>query len=239
MAKGQMTFLQLGNAVLRRLGKSQVSSATYTATALATDEWPSLVKDFLNDAQREIAKEHDWSTLMTSGTFTTSSRTYDLSASFSDFGREIDLADTTNRRVLEPHSLRELDEEDPDQAQAGSPTRYSIQYPNLLFNRTPAAVAYRLRYLKRATDLSASTDVSILPEYCDLPLIWWAYWQLSATREDTQDGGERARDIYEKSLARAIGQDRRRHDRVYRLQPVMLGFGGRDPVNFGAHYPAV
>src|SRR3990167_9133305 len=239
MAKGQMTFLQLGNAVLRRLGKSQVTSATYTATALATDEWPSLVKDFLNDAQREIAKEHDWSTLYTSGTFTTSSRTYDLSTSFSDFGREVDLADTTNRRVLEPHSLRELDEEDADQAQAGAHTRYSIQYPNLLFNRTPASVSYRLRYLKRATDLSASADVSTLPEYCDLPLIWWAYWQLSATREDNQDRGETARDIYEKSLARAIGQDRRRVDRIYRPQPVWSGWGGRETVNLGSHYPGV
>jgi hypothetical protein len=239
MAKGQMTFLQLGNAVLRRLGKSQVTSATYTATALATDEWPSLVKDFLNDAQREIAKEHDWSTLYTSGTFTTSSRTYDLSTTFSDFGREIDLVDTTNRIVLEPHSLRELDAEDPVLTTAGTPTRYAIHYPNLLFNYTPAALAYRIRYLKRATDLSASADVSILPEYCDLPMIWWAYWQLQATREDSQDGGERAKDTYEQTLARAIGQDRRRVDRVYRLQPVWTGWGGRAPVNLGAHYPAV
>jgi hypothetical protein len=239
MARGQMTFLQLGNAVLRRLGKSQVSSATYTATALGADDWPSLVKDFLNDAQREIAKEHDWSTLYTSGTFTTSSRTYDLSTTFSTFGREIDLVDTTNSVVLEPHSLRELDAEDPTQAQAGGPTRYSIQYPNLLFNRTPAAVSFRLRYLQRATDLSASTDVSSLPEYCDLPMIWWTYWQLSATREDNQDRGETARDIYEKSLARAIGQDRRRVDRIYRLQPAFAGDGGRHAVNFGAHYPAV
>lgn len=239
MAKGQMTFLQLGNAVLRRLGKSQAAASDYTAATSGSDSWPALVKDFLNDAQREIAKEHDWSTLYTSGTFTTSSRTYDLSASFSDFGREVDLTDTTNRVVLEPHSLRELDAEDPDQSQSGAPTRYSIQYPNLLFDRTPTSTAYRLRYLKRATDLSANADTSILPEYCDLALIWWAYWQLSATREDNQDRGETARDIYEKSLARAIGQDRRRVDRLYRLQPVYAGWGGRPLVNLGSHYPAV
>lgn len=233
-----MTFFQMGCAVLRRLGKSQPSSATYAAAT--GDDWSALVKEFLNEAQREIAKEHDWSTLYTSGTFTTSSRTYDLSASFSDFGREIDLTDTTNQRVLEPHSLRELDAEDPLLTTAGTPTRYSIQYPNLVFNWTPSSVSYRIRYLKRATDLSASADTSILPEYCDLPLVWWAYWQLSATREDNQDRGETARDIYEKSLARAIGQDRRRVDRVYRLQPSAVTTAvGRDLVNFGSHYPAV
>lgn len=237
MAKGIMTYLQLTNGVLRRLGKSQTTSGSFAGET--GDTWPGLVKDFLNDAQREIAKEHDWSTLYTSGTFTTSSRTYDLSASFSDFGREIDLTDTTNQRVLEPHSLRELDAQDPLFTTAGTPTRYAIHYPNLAFNYTPAALSFRLRYLKRATDLSAHGDVSLLPEYCDLPLVWWAYWQISATREDAQDRGESARDIYEKSLARAIGQDRRRVDRVYRLQPVWVGGGGRDPVNFGAHYPAV
>ena len=237
MAKGQMTYLQLTNGTLRRLGKSQTTSSAFSGET--GDTWPGLVKDFLTDAQREIAKEHDWSTLYTSGTFTTSSRTYDLSTSFSDFGREIDLTDTTNQRVLEPHSLRELDAQDPVFTTSGTPTRYAIHYPNLAFNYTPAALSYRIRYLKRATDLSAHGDLSILPEYCDLPLIWWAYWQISATREDSQDRGESARDIYEKSLARAIGQDRRRVDRVYRLQPVFVGGGGRDPVNFGSHYPAV
>ena len=237
MAKGQKTFLQLTNGVLRRLGKSQTTSSAFAGET--GDTWPGLVKDALNDAQREIAKEHDWSTLYTSGTFTTSSRTYNLATSFSDFGREIDLADTTNRRVLEPHSLRELDEEDPDQAQAGAPTRYAINYPDLLFNRTPASVAYRLRYLKRATDLSAYGDVSTLPEYCDIPLILWVVAEYSSSREDNQDRGQRAQDKYDKSLARAIGQDRRRVDRIYRLQPVWSGWGGREPVNLGSHYPAV
>lgn len=239
MAKGQLTYLQLTNRVLQRLGKSQTVSADFAAPD--ADSWPGLVKDFLNDAQREVAKEHDWSTLYTSGTFTASLRTYDLSASFSTFGREVDLTDTTNRRVLEPHSLRELDEEDPSQANTGAPTRYAINYPDLVFNRTPSSVSYRLRYLKRATDLSAAADVSLLPEYCDMVLVWWVVWQLAASREDSQDRGEMARDIYDKSLARAIGQDRRRVDRLYRLQALWPAWGptSRGPVNLGAHYPAV
>lgn len=236
MAAGQLTYLQLVNRVLQRLGKSQVSDFT----GQTGDTWGGLVRDFINDAQREVAKEHDWSTLYTSGTFTTSSRTYDLSSSFSNFGREVSLADTTNSRVLTCVSVRDLDEEDPGLDDSGTPTRYSIQYPNLLFNRTPTSTAYRLRYLKRATDLSTVSDVSGLPEYCDLVLVWWAVWQLSASREDSQDRGETARDIYEKSLARAIGQDRRRMDRTYALGPLYpTWLMGRAPVNLGSHYPPV
>ncbi len=238
MAKGQMTYLQLTNGVLRRLGKSQTTSSAFSGET--GDTWPGLVKDFLNEAQREIAKEHDWSTLFTSGTFTTSSRTYDLSTTYSTFGREVDLTDTTNLRVLEPVSLRTLDEIDPILTTGGTPTRYSIQYPNLVFDYTPTSLSYRLRYLQRATDLSANGDTSILPEYCDLPLIWWTVWQLAASREDSQDRGETARDVYDKSLARAIGQDRRRTDRVFALKPLYASWGsGREAINLGAHYPAV
>jgi hypothetical protein len=239
MAKGQMTYLQLTNGVLRRLGKSQTTSGAFAAST--GDEWPALAKDFLNEAQREMAKEHDWSTLYTSGTFTTSSRTYDLSSTFSTFGREIDLVDTTNQRRLTPVPLRVLDEMDPLLTTTGIPTYYSIHYPNLVFNWTPTSTAYRLRYLQRATDLSAYGDTSILPEYCDVALIWWTVWQLAASREDSQDGGERARDIYEKSLARAIGQDRRRMDITWEMRPAfpLWNGSGRGALNFGAHYPAV
>lgn len=238
MALGQMTYLQLVNSVLMRLGKSQITDFT----GQTGDTWGGIVRTFLNEAQREIAKEHDWSTLYTSGTFTTSNRTYDLSASFSNFGREIDLTDTSNRIVLEPVAIRVIDAEDPDQSQAGSPTRYTIQYPNLLFNRTPTSVAFRLRYLKRATDLSLVSDVSLLPEYCDLTMVWWAVWQLAASREDNQDRGETARDIFDKSLARAIGQDRRRMDRLYRLgalYPWPTDGTARPPANLGSNYELI
>ncbi len=213
MAAGQLSYLNLVNRVLMRLGKSQIANFT----GQTGDTWGGIVRDFLNDAQAEVAKEHDWSTLYTSGTFSTSSRTYDLSTSFSNFGREVSLTDTTNNYVLEPTNARELDVADPDLTTAGVPRRYAIHYPSLLFDLTPTSVSYRLRYLKRATTLSVAADVSTLPEYCDMVLVWWAVWQLQASREDAQDGGERAKDIYEKSLARAIGQDRRRMDRVYRM----------------------
>ena len=233
MAAGQRTYLQLCNRVLQRLGKSQISDFT----GQTGDTWGGLVRDFINDAQAEVEKEHDWSTLYTSGTFSTSSRTYDLSTSFSNFGREVSLTDTTNNYVLEPTNARELDVFDPDLTTAGTPRRYAIHYPNLLFDLTPTSVSYRLRYLKRATTLSTVSNTSDLPEYCDMVLVWWAVWQFQASREDAQDGGERARDIYEKSLARAIGQDRRRMDRVYRLGLLWPQIDvSRAPVNLGTNY---
>lgn len=215
MAQGQATYLQLVNRTLRRLGKSQT---TATLSGLAADSWGGIVRDMINEAQQELYKEHDWSTLITSGTFTASVRTYNLATSFSDFGREIDLVDTTNERVLIPDSHLAIDTFDPGLDDAGPPTHYTISYPNLLFSHTPTSVAMRLRYVKRPTDLSANTSTSDLPEFCDTTLVLWVYWQLQATREDAQDGGEQARSLYQESLARAIGQDRRRMDRVFVMQ---------------------
>lgn len=218
MAKGQRTALQLVNRVLIRLGKPQVTS--FTGIASGTDNWGSLALDMLNDGQQYLYTEHDWSTLYTTGTFTTSSRTYDLSSSFSDFGRAIDLVDTTNQQILTEISPRQADAFDPILTTAGAPDAFSIEYPNLLFNLTPSAVAYRLRYLKRPTAFSGVSDTSLLPEYCDLVLQHWAYWQLLATREDASDGGGAAKRLYDEALARAIAQDQRRTDKLYRMQSV-------------------
>lgn len=232
MARGQATFLVLTNRVLRRLGKTQT---TATLSTLAADSWGGIVRDLVNEAQQEVYKEHDWSTLLTSGTISSISvRTYDLATSFSTFGREIDLISTTNSRRLQPVNHLDIDEVDPGLDDAGAPTAYTIAYPDLLFNRTPSSETFRLRYVRRPTDLSGNTDVSLLPEFCDTVLVLWVYWQLQATREDAQDGGEQARGMYQESLARAIGQDRRRMDRLYVMQPVYPV--GREIVPFPAAY---
>ena len=213
MAKGQLTYLQLTNRVLQRLGRPQLTSANFAG--VASDSWGGLTKDALNDAQRCLYAEHDWSTLKTSGTFTTSSRTYDLSASFSDFGRELDLADTTNNKVLDPVDQQDIDREDPGQLNSGDPWRYSINYPDLFFNRTPTAVAFRLRYLKRPATLSVEGSTTDLPEQCDLVLVHWVVWQFESTREDADDHGKAAWMVYLRELDMAKRQDTRRMDRIY------------------------
>lgn len=235
MALGQLTYLQMTNRCLLRLGHPQVASADFAG--LAVDSYGGFVKDLLNEAQGEVAKEHDWSTLITSGTFTSSVRTYNLATSFSDFGREIDLTDTTNRRVLEPTILRSLDVEDPSQANSGDPVAYTIEYPNLLFNVTPSSISFRLRYVKRPTTLSTVSSVSDLPEFCDMALIWWTVWQLAASREDASEGGATSKAVYDSTLARAIAQDRRRVDRMWRMMPVFPRSGVatlRFPAGYGS-----
>lgn len=234
MARGQLTYLNLTNGVLIRLGKAQIASADFAG--LAADSWGGIVKTLLNDAQREIYKEHDWTTLITSGTFTTSSRTVDLSTSFSNFGREIDLVDTTNGRMLTPVLQRDIDRLDPELDNTGTPWGYSINYPDLLFTHTPSSIAYRLRYLRRPTDLSASGDVSLLPEYCDMPIMWHTIWQLAASREDWTDNGASAQATYQETLARAIGQDQRTMDRFHVLRSVFDEGQFQFP-RFPAHYP--
>lgn len=224
MAKGQTTFLGLVNGVLRRLGKSQVASAT-TLSTLSADTWGGIVRDTVNEGIQEIHKEHDWSTLITTATLSSVSvRTFNLSTSQSDFSRPISLVDTTNGKVLQPVGFLDIEYDDPELDDSGSPDAYNIAYPNLLFNLTPSSITYRLRYVARPATLSANADTSDLPEFCDLPTILWTVWQLGATREDAQDGGESLRQIYDTSLARAIGQDRRRMDRAWILQPVFPTF---------------
>lgn len=235
MAQGQLTYLQLVNRVLMRLGKAQVESAGFTS--LSGDTWGGIVRDSINDAQQEVYKEHDWSTLQTTASFTTSSRTYDLSASVSTFGREVDLVDTTNGRTLTPVMARDIDEYDAELDDSGHPTAYAINYPNLLFDRTPSSIAFRLRYFKRPTALSAAADLSILPEYCDMAMVWWVVWQMQASREDAQDGGENARTIYQSTLARAIGQDRRTTDLLLVMRPISIM---PDPIlRLPSDYPSV
>jgi len=211
-----------------------VASADFAG--LASDSWGGLVKDTLNEAQTALFQEHDWSTLYTTATFSTSNRTYDLSASVSGFTRAVDLVSTTNNRVLVEVTLRDLDEDDPGLDDAGAPTAYHIAYPSLLFDRTPSSEAFRLRYLARPTALSAGSSTSDLPEYCDLVLIGWAHHLLLATREDVADLGRTAKAEVQLQLSRAIAQDQRRMDRLYVMQSVFPASPQRSLVPFPPAY---
>jgi len=235
MAKGQLTYLQLINRVLLRLGKSQIVSADFAG--LAADSWGGLVKTTLLDAQQALYLEADWSTLITSGTFPSSLRTYDLAASFSTFGREIDLVDTTNDKTLTPTLQIYLDQADPDLDDAGAPDRYSIQYPDLLFDLTPTSVSYRLRYVRRPVALSAVTDVSDLPEVCDRALVLWTVWEMLSTREDDPTGARIAGERYGHALNLAKAHDKGRMDRLHVLQ-AWRGRSRLPTVRYPTGYPA-
>ena len=85
MARSQQTFLGLVNAVLRRLGKPQTNSTDFAG--LSIDSWGGIVKIEVNQALQAVFSEHDWSTLTATASFSSSVRTYNLSTSFSTFGR--------------------------------------------------------------------------------------------------------------------------------------------------------
>ena len=59
MAAGQLTYLQMTNRVLQRLGKPQIASADFAG--LASDSWGGLIKDAINDAITDIMDEAAWS----------------------------------------------------------------------------------------------------------------------------------------------------------------------------------
>jgi len=235
MAKGQLTFLQLVNRTLSRLGKPQTTGTLSTAAA---DSWPGLVRDAVLETVQTFYMAHDWSTLITSGTFLTSLRTYDLATSFSGFGREIDLADTDNNKVLiAVNSRRDLDELDPGQDNSGTPTYYHINYPDLTFDTVPSAVNYRLRYVTRPATLSANGDVCDLPEFCDRSIILWTVYDLLSTREDDLDMADRMEARAQAALKAAIIQDKRRVDAPIILRPLFQEYG-HNPVPFPKSYGA-
>lgn len=242
MALGQQTYLQLTNSVLRRLGKAQVTSAAFAT--VADDSWPGIVKATLNEAITEIWKEHDWSTLMQARTFSGATRIVNLSTitttpsgSFTDFGRDIGLYDTTNNRRLMGDWTGTLFARDINQDDTGIPGYYTIYYPSLQFDQAPSStITYRLVYLRRPVLLTTVSTVSDLPDLCDLPIIWWSVWQIGATREDWDDQGQNAKKTFDETLARALGQDRRRMDRVHQLGSAFTQWTVWDVVPFPPRY---
>lgn len=75
-----MTYLEIVNKVLRRLREDQVTSFS--------DDYITLIADFVSDAHREVLEAHDWSSLDQTITveLTASQSLYDLTETTADGG---------------------------------------------------------------------------------------------------------------------------------------------------------
>jgi hypothetical protein len=166
---GVLTYLQMTNRVLKRISQSVITDVT-AATGQAL-----IITELINEAQTELWSETtNWYTLYATRTFATVANTAEY-AQASDWGRTIDMMDTTTNRILTEDVIRAFDENDPDADYTGTPTHFAVQGSNYRLHPIPSGVlTIRERYWKFPTVLAANANTSDLPSFCDNFLIEWS-----------------------------------------------------------------
>ncbi len=97
----------------------------------------------------------------------------------SDFGRAYHLVDLNNNRILTEDATRAFSEDDPEMDSFNEPTHFSMQGDFYRFHFIPDA-RYSIidRYWKIPTALSANTDTSDLPIFCENFIIYWTLMRI-------------------------------------------------------------
>lgn len=202
-----MTYLQLVNAVMRRLREDEV-------TTVNESDYSKLIGDFVNDAKRLVEDAWDWNALRTSFSITTvvGTPTYSLT----DFGVRSEVNDVhneTDNTVVRLESLQRIREQNLGTDNAnGTISYYAIDGLDgnndlkLRLYQTPNAVKTLTVYgVKRPNDLSEDSDTLLVPSS---PVIQWAYSY--ALRERGETGGESAAEqaiFAQNDVATAISLD--------------------------------
>lgn len=184
-----MTYLELVNAVLRRLREEEVATVSDT-------DYSALIGDFVNDAKRQVEDAWDWTALRTTTTITTIAGTEKYS--LTDYGVRSKILyvhnDTFNRVVLQ-ESLQRINELNLTSNSAQGPVAYyaldgvdSNGDMQLRLYRTPdSAQTVQVYGVRRPTELSNDTDEASAPT---APIIQYAF--SFALRERGETGGQSA-----------------------------------------------
>jgi len=202
-----MTYLQLVNAVMRRLREDEV-------TTVNESDYSKLIGDFVNDAKRLVEDAWDWNALRTSFSITTVAGT--PTYSLTDFGVRSEVNDVhneTDNTVVRLESLQRIREQNLGTDNAnGTISYYAIDGLDgnndlkLRLYQTPNAVKTLTVYgVKRPNDLTEDSDTLLVPSS---PVIQWAYSY--ALRERGETGGESAAEqaiFAQNDVATAISLD--------------------------------
>jgi len=184
-----MTYLDIVNAVMRRLREDEV-------TTVSESDYSRLVGDFVNDAKRTVEDAWDWTALRTTYNITTTSgtSTYPLTG-FGVRGKVLYVHNlTTNAKVKQESLQRIRDMNLAGDTPLGDPRYYALNGAdsngdvNLVLHYTPSGT-YNLEVytVKRTADLSSDTDELLIPSS---PVVQWAYSY--ALRERGETGGQSA-----------------------------------------------
>ena len=179
-----MTYLNLMNAVLRRLREEEVTAVTNTT-------YSKMVGDFINDAKTLVSQATDWSALRETITITTaaSDNTYSLTNSGDNVKVMSVLNDTQN--CFMEYQTKDWFNDALYIAESveGAPKYFTYNGldsngdTQLLVGPTPDGV-YSLRFdvVKRQGDLTANTDKLLIPSQ---PVIHLAVALLARERGET------------------------------------------------------
>ena len=206
-----MTYLQLVNAVMRRLREDEVTTVNET-------DYSTLIGDFVNDAKRLVEDAWDWTALRDITTITTVAGTADYSLTGYGVRSKVQYVhNDTNNSVVNLQSLQYINERNLGTDNAnGTIQGYAINGVDtngnikIKFYQTPNAVkSIKVHGVKRPDALSADADSVTVPTS---PIINWAYSY--ALRERGETGGESGAEqaiFAQNDLATAISLDAGQH----------------------------
>lgn len=188
-----MTYLEMVNAVLRRIREDETASVT------SSDVVVRLVADFVNDAKRTVEESHTWNALRHTWDISTvdGTQTYSLTGSGSHVTIDM-VSNSASNCVLRNVSPTRIRYKNLLTASSGSPTEYAINGVDgsgdtrIQFYPTPSAVeTIHVDGFKRQADLVGNDDVILVPAQ---PVFYWAL--ALALRERGEVGGQTAAEIF-------------------------------------------
>lgn len=221
MAK--LTYLQLINRVLSRVPESaitEVSTAVGNALSIA---------ELINEAQGVISMETEWYSLYTTRDFSTSADTAEYSLA-SDFGRSIDLVNTTSNRIMSEVNIQEIDAADSNADMTGDPSSFALVEPNYRLHPIPNGVfVMRDRYYKLPDALVSNSDQSDLPIECEICIINYAFAGIKEILKEYPNS-DRAKLDFAKNLTKAKDVNKDKLNRLLRFQKTPRGLIRNLPV---------
>jgi hypothetical protein len=201
-----MTYLQLINAVMRKLREDEVTTANET-------DYSKLIGDFVNDAVNAVEAAWDWSSLRDTITFSTvaDSDTYSLT-DFGIRGEVMSVYNETNNSELRQRSKGYILDKQVKSTGTGNPMYWTLNGTDanndakiILYPKPDSAYVITANVILRNTSLSNDSDSTKLPT---LPIIQMAF--AYALRERGETGGQSASEqlvIARNDLANAIALD--------------------------------
>lgn len=210
-----MTYLQLVNAVLRRLRESEVSTIQGTGNA---NTYARLIGDFVNEAKSQVEVAWDWSALRTTLTLNTEANVfnYELQGTKNNF-KVLDVWNDSNDIEMQYQTASWFNREFLTTApQHGIPLYYNFNGVSVdrdtqvdLYPIPDGVYNLRFNVTQRQAELSSDTDTTLLPTR---PIILLA--TAMAIEERGEDGGQQSMNAYgaaQSALSDEIAMDAARH----------------------------
>ncbi len=208
-----MTYLQLVNAVLKRLREDEVTSVSDTT-------YSKLIGAYVNDAKVDVENSYSWNAL--SDTLTVNTSTGIFNYALTGSGQRFEVIDVWSNNSSEKFFLKNkpvswmtknLLGENPDR---NSPIYYCFNGENSsgdtqvdLYPIPDGVYQLFFNITKPQAELTANTDVLLVPS---LPVIMGAYARALAERgEDGGIGSADAYVFYNKALGDAISIESNRY----------------------------